>query len=75
MCNPTTGSPTITLFQLRSNYYTVFNPHKLTSTTSSLQKLVLFKVNIYLSQSGKIGLLRNLNITKTNMEIVNRHFN
>ncbi len=22
MCNPTTGSPTITLFQLRSNYHT-----------------------------------------------------
>ena len=25
MCTPTTGSPTITLFQLRSNYHTLFN--------------------------------------------------
>ena len=25
MCTPTTGSPTITLFQLRSNYHTVYN--------------------------------------------------
>ena len=25
MCTPTTGSPTITLFQLRSNYHTIFN--------------------------------------------------
>ena len=28
MFTPTTGSPTITLFQLRSNYYTVLNSHK-----------------------------------------------
>jgi len=26
MCNPTTGSPTITLCQLRPNYHTVLNP-------------------------------------------------
>ena len=26
MCNPTTGSPTITLFQLRSNYHTGLDP-------------------------------------------------
>jgi len=25
VCTPTTGSPTITLFQLRSNYHTVYN--------------------------------------------------
>lgn len=25
MCNPTTGSPTITLCQLRPNHYSVFN--------------------------------------------------
>jgi len=25
MCNPTTGSPIITLCQLRPNYHTVFN--------------------------------------------------
>ena len=25
ICNPTTGSPTITLFQLRSNYRFIFN--------------------------------------------------
>jgi len=25
MCTPTTGSPTITLFQLRSNYHTLLN--------------------------------------------------
>jgi len=25
MYNPTTGSPTITLFQLRPNYYSVYN--------------------------------------------------
>ena len=29
MCTPTTGSPTITLFQLRSNCYTVLYPHNL----------------------------------------------
>jgi len=28
MCTPTTGSPTITLFQLRSNYHTVLNSQK-----------------------------------------------
>ena len=28
MCNPTTGSPTITLFQLRSNYHTILNSRK-----------------------------------------------
>lgn len=28
MCTPTAGSPTITLFQLRSNYHTLLNVYK-----------------------------------------------
>ena len=30
MCNPTTGSPTITLFQLHSNCHTRHDPQKIT---------------------------------------------
>jgi hypothetical protein len=29
MCNPKAGSPTITLFQLNSNYHPGLNPQKL----------------------------------------------
>ena len=39
MCTPTAGSPTITLFQLRSNYHTLFNVH-------SLNALKFIKLNI-----------------------------
>jgi len=39
MCNPTTGSPTITLCQLRPNYHTVFN----VQTYYPLSILVYFK--------------------------------
>jgi len=32
MCNPTTGSPTITLCQLRPNHHIVFNVPPITDT-------------------------------------------
>jgi len=43
---PTTGSPTITLFQLRSNYHTILNIQK-TSAFKNLKNLK-YKQNLYL---------------------------
>ena len=49
MFNPTTGSPTITLFQLRSNYYIVLNPHKLLTLKKKGRKdLIKIDKHLYL---------------------------
>lgn len=42
MCTPTTGSPTITLFQLRSNYHTLLNSQTIKPLKFSKKNLGMF---------------------------------
>ena len=47
MCTPTAGSPTITLFQLRSNYHALLNVYKLYCLKYIIfQQLYLIIINL-----------------------------
>ena len=75
MCNPTTGSPTITLFQLRSNYHTLLNPHKL-STTEKIQKISRDeKLRKLIGQNGKKKYMKYFNSDLVSEYIIDKTLN
>ena len=61
LCIPTTGSPTITLLQLRSNYHTVFDSHKMDMITKLIKLICIYTlliINIFLKRKREIQNLK-----------------
>jgi len=68
MFNPTAGSPTITLFQLRSNCHTLLNSHKLfTLIQHNCIALIKCKITKYVYLKTYFRYLFYIEVNKRNM--------